>query len=810
MKSNYSTKILITLIINLFFTSLLAQPGTVCSLTVDANTTTGLITYDGDTSNNDYSAKDLSPNRLKNYYTVEQIKINNTTTTGFWYNSNSSATSPSGGYNGISNFLTDASTIYQVPIINGSYSTDRALTARVTVNNNGPGILVNGFKIGYLRTTFTSDQASLQFWCYIQIKDVSTGVSTTVGPSTSITSKNTYITSTQTYIMKPGQTYEIRFIVTSTTSGVNYVYADNPSFYGVPVPILNSTSYSVCNTTTDVTSLNSLLKSTAAPSGFSSELHWFKDNSTTRYTGNLTTGKYTPYYYSGSCYYPAEKDSNGNTIGANVTVTTPPTITTQPTTKTTCEGTNTSFTSTITGATSYQWQVSTDGINYSNISNTGVYSGATTITLNITSPTVAMNGYRYRIIATNNSCPTTSSAAILTVNSKPTASNPSNTTVCEGANTTIASTVTGADTYQWQLSTDGGNTFANISNGGVYSNATTATLTITGVLYTMSNYRYRLVANNTANTCGTTTTSAATLTVNPKPKYASYPPSNVTVCEGQTTTITANVNFANGYKWYMSTDNGTSWGPITESTTHSGTTTNTLTIANTTISMDGYRYFVISTNSCGNSNSTASILKVNPNTEISTQPTSSETVNVGVTPSTLSVNATGTNLSYQWYKNTVNATSGATLITGATTSSYTPQTSLTPTTDYYFVIISGTCGNKTSNIVSKTFITKVCTEPGNTSGNALTSNVGISSRQFSSSENWPTSQPNGHIVLDSPTKGFVISHLTTQQINSLIPVKGMMVYDTDEKCIKLYRGLSPANDPARKEWVCIQKGCNSN
>ncbi len=45
----------------------------------------------------------------------------------------------------------------------------------------------------------------------------------------------------------------------------------------------------------------------------------------------------------------------------------------------------------------------------------------------------------------------------------------------------VVSTITGSggtQTFQWALSTDGGSTFSDISNGGVYSDATTATLAI--------------------------------------------------------------------------------------------------------------------------------------------------------------------------------------------------------------------------------------------------------------------------------------------------------------------------------------------
>ncbi|WP_157676737.1 hypothetical protein [Chryseobacterium sp. T16E-39] len=92
-------------------------------------------------------------------------------------------------------------------------------------------------------------------------------------------------------------------------------------------------------------------------------------------------------------------------------------------------------------------------------------------------------------------------------------------------------------------------------------------------------------------------------------------------------------------------------------------------------------------------------------------------------------------------------------------------------------------------------------------GTTLSSKFGVSTKE-SQANNWPAQVPNGYIVLDSAKKGFVITHMTTAQINALTPVVGMIVYDTDTKCVKLYRGDNPTVAPERKGWVCIQQGCN--
>lgn len=112
-------------------------------------------------------------------------------------------------------------------------------------------------------------------------------------------------------------------------------------------------------------------------------------------------------------------------------------------------------------------------------------------------------------------------------------------------------------------------------------------------------------------------------------------------------------------------------------------------------------------------------------------------------------------------------------------------------------------------IVTDTLCPTDCVKPG-TTGTALKSNTGISTKQNINTNNWPTNVPNGYLVLDSSNKGFVITHMTTSQRNNLIAVEGMIIYNTELKCVQLYRGNNPSVDNTRKGWNCIVKGCNTN
>jgi hypothetical protein len=72
------------------------------------------------------------------------------------------------------------------------------------------------------------------------------------------------------------------------------------------------------------------------------------------------------------------------------------------------------------------------------------------------------------------------------------------------ASFSVAATGAPAPTFQWQVSTDGGNTWNNVA-GSVYSGATTARLSVTSPTESMAGYQYRAVATNTSGPPSTST-----------------------------------------------------------------------------------------------------------------------------------------------------------------------------------------------------------------------------------------------------------------------------------------------------------------
>jgi hypothetical protein len=217
---------------------------------------------------------------------------------------------------------------------------------------------------------------------------------------------------------------------------------------------------------------------------------------------------------------------SATTSAATLTVSSNITISAQPVSQTVCEATNISFTSGAAGSgLSYQWQISTNGGgSWTNLSNGGVYSGATSTTLTITGVLGTQNGNQFRMVASNTSCsPGTSNAATLTVNTFPTiTTQPQSVQICEGGNATFsvaASTGVGTLTYQWQFSTNGIN-YTSIPG------ATASSYTITGTVVGQNNYVFRVLVSAG---CGTVNSALALLNVNPYPIVSFNPPA--TVCK---------------------------------------------------------------------------------------------------------------------------------------------------------------------------------------------------------------------------------------------------------------------------------------
>lgn len=301
---------------------------------------------------------------------------------------------------------------------------------------------------------------------------------------------------------------------------------------------------------------------------------------------------------------PSNGCGNGTAQTLAVSAGLAPSVTSSPVASTVGAGSNTTFSVTASNATSYQWQVSTDGgTSWNNITAAGsnpVYSGYTTATLSLTGIVIANNTYQYRCIVTGNCTPTaTSAAATLTVNnSAAITSQPVSVGVCANTNTSFSVVASGTGlTYQWQLSTDNGTSWNNITAAGTnptYAGWTTATLSLTNAVATNDGYQYRCIVDN--GTPPAATSNAAILSINYAPAQPSAITGTTTPCEAVTNLTYAVTNVAGiTYTWTVPAGWNITAGQNSNSITATAGTT-------------GGNITVTPSNTCGNG--TASTLTV--------------------------------------------------------------------------------------------------------------------------------------------------------------------------------------------------------
>ncbi len=323
-------------------------------------------------------------------------------------------------------------------------------------------------------------------------------------------------------------------------------------------------------------------------------------------------------------------------------------ITTPPAAAVICEGGTTSFSVVANGVgLGYQWQVNT-GSGFSNIPS------ATTSTLMLSGVTSTMNGYSYRVVVSG-SCgvAVTSGAALLTVDEQPEVTlQPVNAVTCEGGNAsfTVNAGATTGVTYQWQISTDGGSTYTNVSNGGIYSGATNPTLDLTGAVLANNGYLYRVVVSGTCSPA--VTSDAGVLTVQQTPVITSQPSGQV-VCEGSTVTFTVNaVGTGLTYQWKKG---GVDIGSATSAS---------LTLSSVSAANAG-SYTVLVKGTCNTTGVLSSVatLTVNEQPEITTQPGNAIICEGGNTSFTVNAGVT-TGATYQWQVSTNGGTSYANVSNG--------------------------------------------------------------------------------------------------------------------------------------------------
>ncbi|GLU42720.1 hypothetical protein [Allomuricauda sp. NBRC 101325] len=172
-----------------------------------------------------------------------------------------------------------------------------------------------------------------------------------------------------------------------------------------------------------------------------------------------------------------------------------------------CEGETLNLYSNPSGAgassATYSWSATgPSGYSYSSTSENPVINGLTA------------GSYTYTVTISDGTINNTKSVGV-TVNAAPSiVLQPQDQETFKGSNVTFSITSLNADTFQWQVSTDNGANYANISDGSAYSGTQTENLTIIAPDMNKNGYLFRVLVSNVGSSCNTPVTSdAATLTV---------------------------------------------------------------------------------------------------------------------------------------------------------------------------------------------------------------------------------------------------------------------------------------------------------
>jgi hypothetical protein len=272
----------------------------------------------------------------------------------------------------------------------------------------------------------------------------------------------------------------------------------------------------------------------------------------------------------------------------------------------------------------------------------------------------------------------------LTVRAAPVVlTNPASQTVVSGSGVTFSASASGypAPTVQWQVSTNGGSSYSNISG------ATSASYTIAAVTAAQNSYRYRAVFTNAV---GSATTTAATLTVQYAPAVTTNPHAT-TVNAGQTATFTAagSGNPTPTVQWQVSIDGGSTFTDI------AGATSTTLTLINTTASQNGTVYRAVFTNSVGSATSATAVLTVRYAPIVTANPTNQSVVH-GQSVSFTAAAAGNPTPTVRWQVS-IDGGSTFTNISGATGTTLTLNNTSTSQNGYqYRAVFTNSLGSATT------------------------------------------------------------------------------------------------------------------
>lgn len=336
---------------------------------------------------------------------------------------------------------------------------------------------------------------------------------------------------------------------------------------------------------------------------------------------------------------------------------------------------------------------------------TAVTKTATSADPNFTVPSLTIPGLYTLTLNISNPCGVSATyTQRITVNQLPSiTTQPTDKSVCEGANTffNLVASGTGLN-YVWKVSTDGGAVYTTISNGGVYSGATTNRLDITGATLSMNGYKYKVEVSGACPPV--VASSVVTLTVYPIPDFTSTLTPNA-VCSGSPFNYTPTSSVAGAtFSWSRTAVVGIS----TPAATGNGSINETLT--NTTAAPINVTYeYTVSANGCTNPSKFNVIVSIKP------KPTLTSTLNPSAicSGSSFSYNPTSatTGTSFSWTRASVAGISNASSSGTGSISESLINTSTAPIDVVYVYTLTAAGCSHVQNVTVRVNPTPVLSSP---------------------------------------------------------------------------------------------------
>ena len=251
----------------------------------------------------------------------------------------------------------------------------------------------------------------------------------------------------------------------------------------------------------------------------------------------------------------------------------------------------------------YKWQVDA-GSGYSNISNSGQYSGASTNQLTIAKVKFNINNaQKYRCIVSSTACSDTSDAAALYVSCVNLfTSDPKDVIAAYGSDVQFYTTpIHFGTTLQWQK--NNGTGFVNLTNSGQYFGYDADTLTIFKAKRSFNNEKYQCIASYEG--CYDTT-KIATLNVNCMTQLAKQPGNVSSKTDNMASFSVSSLELNSTFSWQ--TKIGSIFQNISNAGQFAGADNNSLVVKNLQLSNNDQQFrCVLSMDGCFDTSSIATL-----------------------------------------------------------------------------------------------------------------------------------------------------------------------------------------------------------